>query len=131
MARLARDPVQEKASPEDNQSDNRHVGGVYIENSQLHVPGTIVGRDYIVVNLQFGLLSRRALIGLGIALIGAVCFVIGRLLWPDPMTGVFNVAIADFGQVDEEGASDHGPMEIRWQGRSLSGLQRRWTASQS
>ena len=81
---------------------DQRSGGIYIERGQLRVRGNVAGRDLIVIHLP----ALTWLIPIAIlvpAFVVAAVLLVPSLIGQGTMTGLFNIAVADFGQINEQG----------------------------
>ncbi len=100
---ISNSPTGPDHTKDQPQSRTRVGNNIYIEGNQVHIRGNMAGRDLIVINLPpltWWYLLPAILIPVLIAV---------AIAWrsqpqgPGPMTGLFNIAVADFGQLDERG----------------------------
>jgi tetratricopeptide (TPR) repeat protein len=111
MTNQGRPPRSGKRAPRPSGSDDgvdascaRRRGGVDIVGSQVHAAGDIVGHDKIT-QIAINLLPeiRRLPYRLLVAVIVAAIVLLPSLTTAQPMSGLFNIAIADFGEVLGDG----------------------------
>lgn len=93
-------PSSKNDNPPEPRIDQRS-GGIYIDHGKLRVRGNVAGRDLIVVNLP----PLTWLIPIAIlvpALVIAVILLVPPIIGPGSMTGLFNIAVAHFGRINEQ-----------------------------
>ncbi|HEX7568312.1 MAG TPA: hypothetical protein VF355_07065 [Anaerolineaceae bacterium] len=106
-------PRPRKSSPRQSEKTSRvdEISGTIGSNNQGAIIGKNIFQNIIIIGkVKIPVLPILVLIGLVIA--AAVFFGL-RLLGPDHMTGSFNLAVAEFGQLDANGrvvSSPNGPL---------------------
>jgi tetratricopeptide (TPR) repeat protein len=87
-------------------------GGVSIDRSEVHVGGDLAGGNIVKVLVNLPAPALYAALGLGLLLLVASVgpALVAHFRGPSPMGAFFNIAVAEFGQVDERGQAQ--PSEV-------------------